>query len=197
MFICWFVFPRCTSLTLNPIFSPFSTLKDLLSVRTRIQEEIEKCFQSGKNKQGITRLNISSQCVCWHILKRINFLLTLLDTDDAGLVEFVLQDPLLYGDFRNAMDDGEDRFYEDQNDFDNVFTLFTEVFLQKKIFFHGIYLFSLHFTSHQFSLVFVWIQWQRNWSNEFSVIQRLFGTLDSGPSSFTIATVSKYLYIDL
>lgn len=41
--------------------------------------------------------------------------------------EYVMQEPLLYGDYGNALKDGEQRLYEDQVSFENVFALFSEV----------------------------------------------------------------------
>lgn len=46
-----------------------------------------------------------------------------------------MQDPILYGDFRNALKDDEERFYEDQVDYQRVSELFTEVNLIRMIFF--------------------------------------------------------------
>lgn len=43
--------------------------------------------------------------------------------------EFILRDPLLFGDYRNAMKEGESRMYEDLLDYDAVFYLFQEVSL--------------------------------------------------------------------
>lgn len=41
--------------------------------------------------------------------------------------DFVFRDPLLYGDFRNAMNEAEPRFYEDLVDYPAVHALFEEV----------------------------------------------------------------------
>lgn len=41
--------------------------------------------------------------------------------------DFVFRDPLLYGDFRNAMNEAEPRFYEDLVDYHAVHALFEEV----------------------------------------------------------------------
>lgn len=46
--------------------------------------------------------------------------------------EFILRDPLLFGDYRNAMKEGESRMYEDLLDYDAVFYLFQEVSLLAK-----------------------------------------------------------------
>lgn len=46
-----------------------------------------------------------------------------------NLIEYVMRDPLLFGDFRNATNESEPRFYEDLLDFDAIFHLFTEVII--------------------------------------------------------------------
>lgn len=38
-----------------------------------------------------------------------------------------MRDPLLFGDFRNACNEDEPRFYEDLLDYEAVYTLFMEV----------------------------------------------------------------------
>lgn len=43
------------------------------------------------------------------------------------LIDHVMRDPMLFGDFRNATNESEPRFYEDLLDFDAIFHLFTEV----------------------------------------------------------------------
>lgn len=43
------------------------------------------------------------------------------------LIDYVMRDPLLFGDFRNATNESEPRFYEDLLDYDAIFHLFTEV----------------------------------------------------------------------
>lgn len=47
----------------------------------------------------------------------------------VNLIEYVMRDPLLFGDFRNATNESEPRFYEDLLDFDAIFQLFTEVII--------------------------------------------------------------------
>lgn len=42
-------------------------------------------------------------------------------------MEIIMIDPLLYGDYRNAMNEGEARLYEDLLDYNAIFHLFTEV----------------------------------------------------------------------
>lgn len=49
------------------------------------------------------------------------------DPDCVSMQEYVMREPLLYGDYGNALKDGEERLYEDQVSFENVFTLFSEV----------------------------------------------------------------------
>ena len=43
------------------------------------------------------------------------------------VVEYVMRDPLLFGDFRNAMNEEEPRFYEDLLDYEAVYSLLLEV----------------------------------------------------------------------
>ena len=44
------------------------------------------------------------------------------------LSDYVLRDPLLFGDFRNACNESEPRYYEDLLDYDAVYYIFLEVF---------------------------------------------------------------------
>ncbi|KAH8257767.1 hypothetical protein KR038_000855 [Drosophila bunnanda] len=44
-----------------------------------------------------------------------------------SLKDYVLRDPLLFGDFRNFTNESEPRLYEDLLDFNSVFSLFTEI----------------------------------------------------------------------
>lgn len=41
--------------------------------------------------------------------------------------EYVQRDPILFGDFRNAVNEGEPRFYEDLLDYEAIYFLFQEV----------------------------------------------------------------------
>lgn len=43
------------------------------------------------------------------------------------LAEYVLRDPMLFGDYRNALDEEEIRYYEDLLDYEAVYFLFQEV----------------------------------------------------------------------
>lgn len=47
--------------------------------------------------------------------------------DERHVIEYVMRDPLLFGDFRNACNEDEPRFYEDLLDYEAVYTLFMEV----------------------------------------------------------------------
>lgn len=47
--------------------------------------------------------------------------------------EYVMRNPLLFGDYRNAMSEGEQRDYEDLLDFDAVYHLFQEVSVYTKM----------------------------------------------------------------
>ena len=43
------------------------------------------------------------------------------------MIGLVCSDPILYGDYRTALDDSEPRIYEDIIDYDNAKALFMEV----------------------------------------------------------------------
>ena len=47
--------------------------------------------------------------------------------DDPDLITYALRNPLLFGDFRNACNEGEVRLYEDLLDYEAIFNLFMEV----------------------------------------------------------------------
>ena len=47
--------------------------------------------------------------------------------EQREIVEYVMRDPLLFGDFRNAMNEDEPRFYEDLLDYEAVYSLLLEV----------------------------------------------------------------------
>lgn len=47
--------------------------------------------------------------------------------EDRKVIEYVMRDPLLFGDFRNAINEDEPRFYEDLLDYEAVYSLFLEV----------------------------------------------------------------------
>uniref|UniRef100_A0A1I8PAD1 Dynein-1, subspecies f n=1 Tax=Stomoxys calcitrans TaxID=35570 RepID=A0A1I8PAD1_STOCA len=51
------------------------------------------------------------------------------DDDDSpvSLAKFVMRDPMLFGDFRNAVSESEPRFYEDLLDYEAVYALFDEI----------------------------------------------------------------------
>lgn len=42
-------------------------------------------------------------------------------------VDYVLRDPILFGDYKNALDEAEPRLYEDIQDFEAAKALFQEV----------------------------------------------------------------------
>ncbi|XP_076621651.1 dynein heavy chain at 89D [Colletes latitarsis] len=48
--------------------------------------------------------------------------------DEHEVIEYTMRDPLLFGDFRNAIHEEEPRFYEDLLDFEAVYNLFLEIF---------------------------------------------------------------------
>lgn len=41
--------------------------------------------------------------------------------------DYIMRDPLLFGDYRNAVNEGEPRFYEDLLDYDAIYFLFQEI----------------------------------------------------------------------
>lgn len=47
--------------------------------------------------------------------------------EELTLQEYVLRDPLLFGDYRNALHDDEPRCYEDLLDYEVVYSLLQEV----------------------------------------------------------------------
>nr|XP_023024309.1 dynein heavy chain 10, axonemal [Leptinotarsa decemlineata] len=47
--------------------------------------------------------------------------------DRVDVVDYVMRDPLLFGDYRNASNEGEPRFYEDLLDYDAIYFLFQEL----------------------------------------------------------------------
>jgi len=47
--------------------------------------------------------------------------------------EFIMRDPLLFGDYSNAMNEGRSRIYEDLLDYDAIYYLFQEVRLLDEI----------------------------------------------------------------
>lgn len=49
--------------------------------------------------------------------------------EDPEVIQYSLRDPMLYGDFRNACNENELRFYEDLLDYEAVYNLFLEVCL--------------------------------------------------------------------
>lgn len=44
-------------------------------------------------------------------------------------MDYIFRDPVLYGDYRNALDVGEPRIYEDLQDYDAAKALFEQVHL--------------------------------------------------------------------
>lgn len=51
----------------------------------------------------------------------------LLEENYPAEAEYALRDPVLFGDYRTALADGEPRIYEDIQDYDAAKALFTEV----------------------------------------------------------------------
>ena len=52
---------------------------------------------------------------------------TLIEENFKDSVEYVFRDPILFGDYRTALDEAEPRLYEDIQDFDASKALFQEV----------------------------------------------------------------------
>lgn len=52
---------------------------------------------------------------------------SLLEEHFKSDVEYTCRDPLLFGDFRTALDEGEPRLYEDIQDYEAAKALFQEV----------------------------------------------------------------------
>lgn len=47
--------------------------------------------------------------------------------DEEEVIEYVLRDPLLFGDYRNACNEEEPRYYEDLLDYEAIYSLLMEV----------------------------------------------------------------------
>lgn len=56
-----------------------------------------------------------------------SYISNLIETNYPDLATHVLKNPILYGDYKTALDDNEPRLYEDLIDYHNVKALFTEV----------------------------------------------------------------------
>ena len=52
---------------------------------------------------------------------------SLLEENFKPQMEFVLRDPILFGDYKNALDESEPRLYEDIQDYEAAKALFQEV----------------------------------------------------------------------
>lgn len=48
---------------------------------------------------------------------------------DVSIHEYALRDPLLFGDYRNMINENEPRFYEDLLDYEAIYFLFQEVLM--------------------------------------------------------------------
>ena len=59
---------------------------------------------------------------------------TLIEENFKDHVEYVFRDPILFGDYRTALDEAEPRLYEDIQDFDASKALFQEVRCFPKLF---------------------------------------------------------------
>lgn len=48
-------------------------------------------------------------------------------TKDIPMHEYILRDPLLFGDYRNTVNDAKQRYYEDLLDYEAIYFLFQEI----------------------------------------------------------------------
>ncbi|XP_076380407.1 dynein heavy chain at 89D [Megalopta genalis] len=48
--------------------------------------------------------------------------------EERAVIEYAMRDPLLFGDFRNAINEDDPRFYEDLLDYEAVYNLFLEIY---------------------------------------------------------------------
>ncbi|XP_076299453.1 dynein axonemal heavy chain 10-like [Lasioglossum baleicum] len=48
--------------------------------------------------------------------------------EQREVIDYAMRDPLLFGDFRNAINEGDERFYEDLLDYEAVYNLFLEIY---------------------------------------------------------------------
>lgn len=51
----------------------------------------------------------------------------LLEENFAKDVDYAMREPVLFGDYRNALEESEPRLYEDLQDYEATKALFTEV----------------------------------------------------------------------
>lgn len=62
-------------------------------------------------------LHILIQNLTFSPLPPQNLISNLLQTHCEGVIEYVNKEPILFGDFRNALDETEVRLYEDLEDY--------------------------------------------------------------------------------
>jgi dynein heavy chain, axonemal len=91
--------------------------QDVQLVNANIAKEMERCYPSPVAKKKSTTLLALLQEAELETRKSVS---------DLPLLEHVLRDPLLFGDYRNAINE-EPRFYEDLLDYDAVYFLFQEI----------------------------------------------------------------------
>lgn len=51
----------------------------------------------------------------------------IIASSNVSILEYVMREPLLFGDYSNAMNDAEERHYVDLCTYENATILFTEV----------------------------------------------------------------------
>lgn len=103
-------------------------------------EFIPKIFSEAQEKKKSLRASVAKrQSVAKqrHSLKRTSTRNTLIADDEeeeedgeekvVTLADYTLRDPLLFGDYRNAVNESEPRFYEDLLDYKAIYFLFQEV----------------------------------------------------------------------
>lgn len=49
------------------------------------------------------------------------------EPEEINIVDYAMRDPLLFGDYRNATNEGESRYYEDLLDYEAIYFLFQEI----------------------------------------------------------------------
>lgn len=90
-------------------------------MKNHIKKEIEKNFPP---PPLVLRTSVRS----FHSKQSIKSPLDLIN--ELPINEYALRDPLLFGDYRNAIQEDEPRFYEDLIDYESVYHLFQEIVVE-------------------------------------------------------------------
>lgn len=108
--------------------------------------------------------------------------------EEPQVIEYALRDPLLFGDYRNACNEEEPRYYEDLLDYEAIFSLFMEV---KKQFTTVIWNFP-----PRRCLVVIFPDSRRlqlsKYANKHGLVQRRLGAFDPSPSSSAYAPRPRF-----